>query len=694
MYKQLLEMKHSVYRLLAERNQQINLEYTEYKSKRNQKNKFELVKTWLYLLRLNIQYLGKKEKKSEIIIRDNKKTITKDEFTEKIKRGSYSAIMRKLMHYDVISFDIFDTLILRPFTNPEDLFLLLSSEYNFVNFSQLRKRAEKRARDFQEKNSIDGNREVTIFEIYKELSKETGIDIDKGAEREFLLEKKYCYANPYMKAIFDAVVQEGKIVVIVSNMYYPKEMLGELLEECGYSGYDKIYISCDYNLNKRNGKLFEVVLNEYRNKEIIHIGDNQEADIKGAEACGFDTLYYRINTKGKKDFRKNDNSYIIGSFYNAIVQNSYNNGYYINEYKDRQKKYYKYGFKYGGLMILGYVNFIHEYCSKNKIDKILFLSRDGEFLQKIYQKYYNDVSCDYVLWSRSASMRTMPHIYISDFFNHVVRRRVEFSKDSRVIDYLREMKMEFLENEISLNCDDVITNDNVEEFYLAILKCSVLIKERAKEIQEAVKLYIMPIIEEYHEIAIVDIGWRGSGAISLMKLINEIYGEKCNITALVAGNTLHKDSYDSSLVNDGKIVSYMFSEEKNMDLGVHFQKNAEKFMPIFEIFCASSCSPSFLGIKKEKDSYEFLFDKPETENYEIIREIHKGEEEFIAEYIKRSCDNKNLLRITGRDAYNAIIRAFNEPSLYEDFKNYTYPRNVGGVDNKEHIEKLAEVWKY
>lgn len=691
MYNRLIEIKHAIYRLLVERNQQINHEYTEYKKHKNLKKRKDTVETWLHLIKLNMKYIGKDNKCINTTI---KAMVIKDEFSESVKRGSYSALMRKLIHYDVISFDIFDTLVLRPFTNPEDLFLLLSSRYNLVNFSQLRQRAEKRARDIKAKSSNNENREVTIVEIYEQLNKETGIDVENGINEEFSLEKKYCYANPYMKAIFDALIQEGKKVVIVSNMYYPEKMMKELLETCGYMGYEKLYVSCDYNLNKRSGKLFEIIKKEINNKKFIHIGDNQDADIKGAELCGIDTLYYRINTKHKKDIRKNGNSYLIGSYYNAIVQNSYNNGYYINEYNHRKKRYYKYGYKYGGMMILGYVNFIHEYSRKSKIDKILFLSRDGDFLKKIFQEYYNDVPCEYVLWSRSASMRTMPHVYINDFFNHVVRRRINYSKGNRIIDYLREMDMEVLADIISLDKNLVITNDNVEEFYMSLLECGTMIEKISEEVRDAAKAYLMPILEGYQKIAIVDIGWRASGAISLMKLINDIWDEKCEISAIVAGNTLHKDGFDSSLVNEEKIVSYMFSESINMDLGVHFQKNAEKFMPIFEILCASSCSPSFLGFKKQEEEYEFVFDRPEPENYEIICEVHKGEEEFICDYVKHSGNNKSLLKITGRDAYNALIRIFNEPYLYEDFKDYTYPRNVGGVGNKEYIEKLAGVWKY
>ncbi|GAA9898206.1 hypothetical protein VN0781_01350 [Helicobacter pylori] len=40
----------------------------------------------------------------------------------------------EILKYDVISFDIFDTLLLRPFIKPTDLFLYIETKYNIKVF--------------------------------------------------------------------------------------------------------------------------------------------------------------------------------------------------------------------------------------------------------------------------------------------------------------------------------------------------------------------------------------------------------------------------------------------------------------------------------------------------------------------------------------------------------------------------------
>lgn len=43
-------------------------------------------------------------------------------------------IVDEIASHDVISFDIFDTLILRPFVMPRDLWVYIESYYGFAGF--------------------------------------------------------------------------------------------------------------------------------------------------------------------------------------------------------------------------------------------------------------------------------------------------------------------------------------------------------------------------------------------------------------------------------------------------------------------------------------------------------------------------------------------------------------------------------
>ena len=73
-------------------------------------------------------------------------------------------------------------------------------------------------------------------------------------------------------------------------------------------------------------------------------------------------------------------SELIGSFYAGIANTHLHNGLY------KYSPYYEYGFIYGGLYVLGYVNWIHQSTGERCREVIIFV-RDGD----IYMKVYNNL---------------------------------------------------------------------------------------------------------------------------------------------------------------------------------------------------------------------------------------------------------------------------------------------------------------
>ena len=59
-----------------------------------------------------------------------------------------------------------------------------------------------------------------------------------------------------MVNIFDKAKLLGKHVILASDMYLPKKTIEEILEQCGISGYEKIYLSCEQKSDKKSGELF------------------------------------------------------------------------------------------------------------------------------------------------------------------------------------------------------------------------------------------------------------------------------------------------------------------------------------------------------------------------------------------------------------------------------------------------------
>ena len=83
--------------------------------------------SWFYLIWLNVLCcltLGHYPKNIVEEERNKKLPIKKSESSIRCSAGrNVQETVDELMKYDVISFDIFDTLIFRPFSSPTDLFI-------------------------------------------------------------------------------------------------------------------------------------------------------------------------------------------------------------------------------------------------------------------------------------------------------------------------------------------------------------------------------------------------------------------------------------------------------------------------------------------------------------------------------------------------------------------------------------------
>ena len=81
--------------------------------------------------------------------------------------NSCEQIRTAMMAYDWIGFDLFDTLLLRPFLQPDDLFCQMEQELQVPDFAALRSQTENQLRQGRK-------RELTFLEIYQAIQQKTG----------------------------------------------------------------------------------------------------------------------------------------------------------------------------------------------------------------------------------------------------------------------------------------------------------------------------------------------------------------------------------------------------------------------------------------------------------------------------------------------------------------------------------------
>ncbi len=318
-----------------------------------------------------------------------------------------------------VSFDIFDTLILRPFWNPTDLFLLLNPLFEEVTqkafqipFDRIRILSEEYAR---RKLAERGNaQDVTLREIYEAMEKIFQIDetvVWKMYESEIQYEIRFCTVRKAGKELYEFAQDMGKKILIISDMYLEYETVEKILQGNGYNGYVHVLLSSKERRLKNTGALFKRALRLIRccPENVLHIGDTWNTDIAAAQQLGirtfflpktkevFENLIQGIQTNNCGETEK----YIAAPFYDsgsvrkslgyrtmlAMVANRFFDNPFVSfqEQSDFNGNPYMIGYYPVGMHCLGITKWICDMAETEKYDRIYFLARDGFLPMKIYE---------------------------------------------------------------------------------------------------------------------------------------------------------------------------------------------------------------------------------------------------------------------------------------------------------------------
>lgn len=686
----LKDLKDRLYYYIVEKNSFIKRDYEGYVNNNLEEHRRNRLKSWLLLIKLNFYYriLRKNEPYFKPVKSKNIKLPYLDgPESEVSKRQPILFFARELLKYDVVSFDIFDTLILRPFAKPSDLFMVLGYKHECLDFMKIRIDAEAEARRIAYERK--GNYEVTIYDIYKIIEKRTGIKREYGVKVEFETELELCFANPYIERVFKILKEKGKTIIAVSDMYLPNEMIKQILVKCGYKDLYKIYVSCDHNCSKRSGELYNIVKKDFENKTIVHVGDNYISDIKSAESCGLNTKYYKNVHEIGNNFRADGMSELIGSAYAGIVNTHLHNG--LKTYDP----YYEYGFIYGGLYVLGYCNWIYKKAKNENIDKILFLSRDGDIYQRIFNMLYNDMPNEYVFWSRIANVKYTADKMRNNFLSTVIQIKATNSSHISVghlLDSFNLSELKPLLKNYNLSDDTILQKDNlktVENFFTE--NWNQVLSIYNKEISIC-KKYFDSVIGNAKKVAIVDVGWTGTGPLGLKYLIEKKWGMDCKVSCYVAASRVWGHVANIVEITDGIIEPYIFSRMYNRNLyDVHTNTNKNTNNIYFEYF-TQAIYPSFSGFYINNNDYGLNFDIPEVENYEIIKLIHTGIEDFCKLYLKIFKNTPILFNISGYDAYVPYrFIVCNLKYIKKYFADLCYARGI--CSDNLTLVKMSSIWE-
>ncbi len=313
---------------------------------------------------------------------------------------------------DVISFDLFDTLIGRKVMFYTDNFYLVAAKLKEENID---------IPDFVSKR-IAAEKELSVgaapklLEIYERLLKDEsieGLSAEELAELEWKVDSSLFVLREGMTEVIKYAKENGKIVVVTTDCYYSKEQLMDILGMFKLDIWDEIFVSSEYGKSKANG-LFDVLKEWFAGRTILHIGDDEYVDVEKAAEEGIDC--YRIY--GAKDLFESvgcfglEKSAIslpdkvkIGLMLSKLFSSPFQFNADDNRIKITDAK--KIGYFICGPMILDFAFWFKEKAQEESMTNVLLCARDGYLMEKIFEKLRIDVlgKIVYFLTSRTAAIR-------------------------------------------------------------------------------------------------------------------------------------------------------------------------------------------------------------------------------------------------------------------------------------------------
>lgn len=468
--------------------------------------------------------------------------------------------------YDVITFDIFDTLITRLVYEPDDVFRLMERKikalYNVsVDYLKIRKEAERLA--WEEKGDF-----CNIHHIYEKLplvsdfSEKQANDLK---QMEVDLEYELCIPRKDVLELFNQLIQAGKTIILISDMYLTAPIITKMLEKCGYHGYKELWISCEKGKRKDRDTIWDDFLAQYEKYRTIHIGDNPHSD---CQLIGDRRRDYLLLLSSVEQFRMSKLYDKYKKFINTSIENSIMLGFFVNKclynspfalQKNGLFKMKSTEDVSGGLfapVLLKYINYLHK--TSNKDTTLLFLAREGYFLEKLYKKYcteFGEEELQHVYFLTSRRATSVAQIKEFDDIQDLLNTNYE----GRISNLIKER---FGINDFRISQDEIVSLPKDKLIVMRnLLECIPKIIDEARSERDLYLKYIKQTLGDqvnWEKMTLVDIGYSGTIQYYLMKILNE----KLNACYMVCGNNMKPDALYGTYRSP-----YTFSSARTFDCG-------------------------------------------------------------------------------------------------------------------------------
>jgi HAD superfamily hydrolase (TIGR01549 family) len=627
-------------------------------------------------------------------------------------------LSQQILRHPIISFDVFDTLLYRPFKSPSDMFEFMSEEVRKIcNLPSLDFRAARRAAEKAafEEAIARGDGETRIDEIYQAFAEQTGVGqelAERVQQLEMQMEMDILYPRLSGFKAFNEARSLGKRIIIISDMYLPRDFLEAILKKNGYEGYERFYVSSEARVKKHNGRLFDHVLEDLNvdPKTILHVGDNVAADVVRAKERGIKPFHLvkasevfaecdSFTTPWSRDEERHS---LDWKMILAVAGNRFHDNPYLPHRRGTLfcGDPWRLGYYGQGPMLLGYTKWLMEKAIRDGVKRLYFLSRDGLIMKEAYDRiaenYPDAPSSHYLLCSRRAVnlAKVRDEHGVMDLL-HVdfARTTIQHLLSSRFGVYPANVPTDILLKH-NLTLETVVTHKHLEMLKPLFLDLLPLIvsaasTERANYLEY---LHGTGLLDE-GKVALVDIGYAGTMQESLYLLTDrqKLFGGYYLMTFRQALKRV--DAYGMP------IRGYLGEFVDRHDTHHPFCRNVPLYETLF-----SSVDTSFVRMDRDWNGRltPIFMDRfaGEAKREEVVHRIHKGALSFIEETARIFGSRLKNLDIEPVKSLRVLEKFFSDPHPVDArmFAGLVFEDAYGGAGLKTILpteDKLDAncVWK-
>lgn len=441
----------------------------------------------------------------------------------------------------LVSFDVFDTLLLRRVEQPGDLFEvvgeralaagLIESGLTPVLFRLAREEAERRAR------SKLASGEAGLDAIHAELRHLLSETADPAmlAALELEVEAEGIFANPLLLGVLQDLSAAGIPVVLLSDMYLSPADLARLLAAAGIGPelYGRLHVSGAEGCSKRDGGLFRLLLATHPGippGRIIHIGDDPLGDVAMARTVGLEAVHY-VPGSGLARLRERERS-LMGL--TTVAPPPPRRLAALAGREDASEEAFALEF---GALVLGpavaeYCRWVVEECRRQGIRRIAPLMREAVLFAPLMRGWIAHRGYDMEVVALHLSRQALMPLELAGLdaatARHILGERPHLPWDRLLVQAGGKVPDSFLDL-AGLTLEELLAKPTAEagtaaDRVLALfddLDLRARAARLSKEARDRLLDYLAQILGRKEPVALVDLGARGSTPAAVARLLPE-----------------------------------------------------------------------------------------------------------------------------------------------------------------------------